>query len=366
MEIIDKTKKYMQETGARFGRNATTFMRTAPVVVLIACAILMIVSVICCINIVRSRPERNVASVWGQGSGVPYRHVAVYGHGGRAGEMTPAVYSDRGTSLSKTDIYNIRKSLQGIVDTSRGVRRKVSDKPIDPEGWEDAFCSFVKADMQCDHDSFNVSSDAFVYAVSGNFKVFHPYEYMSGGFLPVESVDKYQIVLNDNLAWKFFSSYDIIGERITMWDHEFTIIGVVREHDDNAMRAYVYYDCLEEYCVKTDENAQPAVLCYEALLPEQISGSSVIDLRNTIPGYDMSSPSFYVVSITDRFGLSKVWDHMMPAGEMSAFLQGYELPFWEVSAQKAYSDMFVWMIVFVFSAIVAVITAIVKGSVKGS
>ena len=350
MEIISKTKNYLHDTGVRF-------MLTVPAAVLAASVILMITGIIFCITIPRSRPERNVASVWEQGGTVPYCHVAVYGHGSRSGgERTPASYVEYGNSLMKTDIYNLRKSMQGSVDTTFSVKRKTSEKPIDPEGWEDAFCSFVTADIKCEHQDFQVESDAVVYAVSGNFRAFHPFEFMSGGFLPVESVDRYQIVLNESLAWKFFSSCDVVGERVTLWGKDFTVIGVVREHDDKDLRAYVYFECLEEYCAGLEVPVTPAVMCYEALIPEVIKGSALMEIRNTVPGYDISSPSLYVVSITRRFTPARIWDHMMPPDEMREFLQSYELPFWEVSAQKDITYLFVWMTVLVISVLFVMCT----------
>ena len=322
------------------------FLKSAPKVILTVSIIMCIISVICLVSEYRSRPERNQAGLWSRDGEISYRHMAVYSRGARSGgEKTPSVYTEYGKSLARTDIYNLRKALQGIVDSASGVRRKTSDKPIDPEGWTDTFCSFVKADIKCTHQEFEIDSEADVYAVSGNFKAFHPFEFLSGGFLPVSDVDKYQIVLNDELAWKFFSSYDVIGERVTLWDKEFTIIGVVKEHDDSSLRAYVYFDCLEGYCSNGEEPVTPAILSYEAMMPESVAGVAVMDVKNSIPGYNISAPGFYVVSITDRFSPINVLDHMTPPGEMRNFLTGYDLPFWEMSAQQTMTDIFAWMIV---------------------
>ncbi|SCW31789.1 hypothetical protein SAMN02910456_00511 [Ruminococcaceae bacterium YRB3002] len=355
MTTGSKIRSFLHDTWLAWKKRLTAFVLNAPAVILTAAVIVTLVGIGCMVSVIRSRPERNAASVWSQGSDVSYRHVAVYSQGSRSsGDTSPAAFTGYGKSLAKTDVYNIRKSLQAIVDSSNGVRRRTSDKPSDPEGWTDAYCSYVNADLNCDHNDFEVNCTVPVYAVGGNFRAFHPMEFMSGGFLPVQSVDKYQIVLNDELAWRLFSSYDVIGGRVTLWGKDFTIIGVVREHDDKDMRAYVYYDCLEEYASGLDVPVTPAVLCYEAMLPEPVDGVAVMDVKNSIPGYDAASPSCYVVSVTGRYTIPKIWSHMMPPGEMSAFLQGYELPFWEMSAQKAVSDIFAWMIVLAFCLLLSV------------
>ncbi len=340
MTVFERIKR-----SARRGASiAASIIRSIPVLVLIMSFVMMTVSVVIIIVSVRTRTERNVASVWGQGSSVSYRHLAVYGQGARSGgSFTPAAYTEYGKSLSLDDVSDIRLSVQGIVDLSNNVRRKASEKPDRPEGWNDCYSSFVDAVVTCSHKGFDIDSDVSIYTVGGDFKAFHPFEYLSGGFLPVDTVDKYQIVLNDELAWKFFSSYDVIGEKVTLWDKPFTVIGVVKEHDDLTPRAYVYYDCLEDQC---DTGKVPAVLCYEALIPEPVSGASYYDLRNSVPGYDISSPSYYLVSITGRFSVSKIVDHMLPPGEMSVFTAKFDLPFWEVSAQRCIAQIFAWIVVF--------------------
>ena len=337
-------------------KSTVSFFCSVPAVLLAVSIVMIIISVICSVSLLRARTERNTASVWSQGSDVSYRHIAVYAQGGRnGGSSSPAAYLEYGKSLSKTDVYNIRKSLQGTVDLSNGTRRRSADRIEDPEGWAECFCSFVNASMTCKHQGFEISSDADVYAVGGNWRVFHPMEFMAGGFLPVKSVDRYQVVLNDSLAWKFFSSYDVIGETVNLWGKDYTVIGVVKEHDDLSLRAYVYFECLEEYCNSFENKIDPSVLCYEAMMPEQVKGASVQDVRNSIPGYDISSPKFYLVSVTDRFTVTNVVKHMLPPGEMSSFLSSYELPFWEISAQKTITWLFVWIVVFAVSLLIALL-----------
>ena len=325
-----------------------------PAVLLAVSVIMAIVSVISIVCLVSSRVERSCAEVWSQGGSVSYRHMAVYGRGGRAsGDTSPASVQENGKSLGKTDVINVRKSLQGIVDQAGGKKRKATDKVPEPEGWEDAYSSFVTAGITCDYGDSETGADVSVYAVGGNYRAFHPMEYLSGGFLPVNSVDKYQIVLNDELAWKFYGSYDVVGNRVSLWGHDYAVIGVVREHDDTVLRAYVYYDCLEEYCAGFDAPVIPAVLCYEVMLPELVRGEAVTELKNSLP-----SKEFYVESITGRFGFGRVWDHMMPPGEMSAVLRGYELPYWEVSAQRCVSRLFAWEVIGVISLTAMIFVAV--------
>ena len=346
MKVLEKVR-HAKSAGARM-------IRRIPAAVLVVSSVMLLVSIVCIICLVSSRPERSCAEVWSQGGSVAYRHMAVYGRGGRAsGDKSPASVQEYGKCLGKSDVFNVRKSLQGIVDQAGGKRRKASDNVTDPEGWEDAYCSFAVADIVYDHGDSENSAEVSVYAVGGNLKAFHPMEYLSGGFLPVKAVDKYQIVLNDELAWKFFGSYDVVGSRVNLWGHDYAVIGVVKEHDDTQFRAYIYYDCLEEYCAGLEVPVTPAVLCYEVMLPEIVKGEAVTELKNSLPSQD-----FYVESITGRFGFGRVWDHMIPPGEMSAMLRGYELPYWEVSAQRCISRLFAWEVIGVISLTAMIFVAV--------
>ena len=304
----------------------------------------MVVSVIAGIIVYRERPDRKTAAVWSQGSKTGCSHIAVYARGARpAGERSPMVYSDNGTSLSLTDIGDIRVSLQGVVDMTSGNRKASKDKVEKPEGWADCYSSFLKGTVTAVRVGSEDSFDAGIYAVSGSFPVMHPMEFMSGGFLIPDSTDKYQVVLNDALAWKMYSSYDVIGERIKLLGREYTVIGVVREHQDKEPRAYIAFECIEEYCKGLDNPSEPAVMTYEAIMPEQSKGSAIFDVCNAIPGYNISSPPYSVKSITGRYNVFKTFSDEAPAG--------YELPYWEEAALKAESDIKTSAVAFSFGLV---------------
>ncbi|MBO4580046.1 MAG: ABC transporter permease [Clostridiales bacterium] len=314
------------------------------VIVTAAAILLMAVALVAGINIYRVRPDRKTASVWGQGSGMGCSHVALYARGARqSGLSSPLAYIDDGTSLSLDDINSIRLSLQGGVDLVLGNRRATKDKIEKPEGWADCYSSGLKGSVTAVRAGSEGSFDADIYAVSGSFTAMHPFEFMSGGFLSPDTTDKYQVVLNDALAWKIYSSYDVIGEKVKILDKDYSVIGVVREHEDKEPRAYIAFDCLEEYCSSLEDPVAPAVMTYEAILPEQSKGSARFDLCNAIPGYNMSSPSYRVVSVTGRYNVFNTFKEDATAG--------YELPFWEEGALKAESDIKTAAIVFSFGLV---------------
>ena len=319
---------------------------TRYIFVIAACAAILIMTacVVVGIGILRSRPERRAADVFGQGSGTGYSHVAVFARGGRAlGTRSPLSYLDDGTSLSVDDIGSIRMSLQGVVDLASGNKKTRREMPEKLEGWSDCYSTFLKSTVSVKRKDNEEDHEADIYAVEGSFTVMHPFEFMSGGFLTSDTTDRYQVVLNDALAWKIYSSYDVTGERISLLGRDYTVIGVVREHEGNAPRAYISFACLEEYCGGLDTNVIPAVMCYEAIIPEQARGSARLDVCNAIPGYNISSPDFRVISVTGRYNIFKAGGEENPSG--------YELPYWEENALKAESDIKTSVTVFAFGLV---------------
>ena len=332
------------------------------------------------------RQDQNMAYYWQADSQTAFRHMSVYARGARpGGDTTPPVYIDTNYSLKKTDILAIRTALQNLADTSLGQTGKGGlAQDGRPRGWEDCYSSYLTATVESIADpnsntqfSFNSSCD--IIAVDGNFPAFHPFRYMSGGFLPEVSYDNRQIVLNDVLAWKFFKSYDIIGYKVKLWGEEFTVIGVVDEPNDGISRsagteqprAYVYFAAMEELAPlqasvptsdpsqnmagsapaptpapsqqgNTTENVRPdmAILCYEAMLPEAVRGVARNDMTSSIQNYNPASPNFYILSNTGRFSLRETYRFSWPIGKRQSELSDYSFPYWERTAQLTSQHMF--------------------------
>ena len=322
--------------------------------IILTCAavVLMASCVVAGIAVYRSRPERKTASVWGEGSKTGYAHVAAYAKGARAnGASSPLAYVDDGSSLSINDIDSIRASLQGVIDTAFRPKKGSKDKSGKSPEWTDCYSSCLAGTINSGSLGSGKTYEADIYAVGGSFAVMHPFEFMSGGFLSSDTTDKYQVVLNDAAAWNMFRSYDVIGKRIGILGNDYTVIGVVREHEDNNARVYIFFDRLEEYCAGLETPVTPAVMSYEAMLPEKSSKSARFDLGGAIPGYNVSSPSFRVVRVTGRYNVFNALKAEAP--------NGFELPYWEEGAVKAEADIKKACIVFAFGLVM--LTGLVIG-----
>ena len=310
----------------------------ASIVMMAACVIVGIVKY-------RLRPERNTASIWSHGSTAGYAHVAAYAKGARAyGEGSPLAYTDDGSSLSVDDIERIRASLQGVIDQASRPKRGAKDQTVKTYNWTDCYCSCLKGMVNTGIRGTGELHEADIYAVSGSFTALHPVEFLAGGFLSSDTTDKYQVVLNDAASWSMFRSYDVLGKRLNILGEDYTITGVIREHEDNDARVYIPFERLEEFCSKLETPVTPAVMSYEAIIPEISSKSAHFDLSGAIPGYNISSPSYRVVRVTGRYNVFNILK--------SKNMDGFELPFWEEGALKAESEIKTAAIVFAFGLVI--------------
>lgn len=401
MRLLDKTKQLWNTEKGNAKRNFLKLILAAPFWILLAAVILLSFGIGRAVFLIGSRPDYQVARLWQGKSETCYRHMCVYARGVRAeGEKSPLTYLLGGQSIHRGDISQIREKLQSAADTGLGSASKNKNKSDTLRGWEDCYSTTVMAtvtELELD-DKLIVQgayTDAQLVAVGGNYQAFHPYRYMSGGFLPETPVDKFHIVINDVLAWKFYHSYDVIGRYISINGQMFTIIGVVEEKDTKVAqlagepepRAFIYFAALDTLYGSSDMvpsggsgsgstgdsdldlgeddfdfsgldsfdgatdpvpssagdysgSTDFAIQCYEALIPELVRGVGVTDVKNALPSYSIQDPEVYVVNKTDRYKINRVVDTMFPLGETTEERLGYEFPYWETAAQLTEERLF--------------------------
>ena len=364
MGIGNWLKQYARDTGNSYKIGFKKLVFAAPFWVLLIAVILIATGFIRIGILKANRVDQRMAEYWQQGGDVDYREMTVYARGARSGgDTTPMTYINQEVSLKKSDIILIRTYLQGIVDSGSNNRKENGlDKEGNPVGWEDCYSSTIKATVSTPSDSernnISINADSEIVAVGGNFKVFYPFKYLSGGFLPEVCTDSNQIVLNDVLAWRFFNSDDVVGNKVEIWGQTFTVVGVVAEPksrvdssaETDICRAYIYFSALERFTASGetsgdgyDTSYEYAIQCYQAMLPEIVKGVAINDFKSALPNYSETNPQMYVVSNTDRFGILKIWDDMVPLGEKAGILSNYELPYWEKAAWLTTQNLFLFM-----------------------
>lgn len=367
MFIIDGIKNYFKKFGANSKHNFKKIVLAAPFWVLLAAIVMLATGSIRAAILVSDRYDSRMEEVWGQSGGDDYRHVRVYASGSRpAGSSEPARYIDGETSLKRTDIADVRKALQSAADTlNESSAKRGLNSDGTPNNWEDCWSTFMKSEAATVPESGSNAAPYVtacdVVGVGGNFAAFHPFMYMSGGFLPEICTDPNQVVINDVLAWRFFSSYDVVGFKISLWGNQYTVAGVVSEPgssiDNDAgtdePRVYMYFSTIENYFAN-DQLEDVAIQCYEAFLPEAVKGVAVNDMIAALPNYSSDDPKMLVVDVTGRFFFTKVWDFMVPLGE-NELPEGVEIPYWEKAARITTEHLFVDMILIILGTLLLIV-----------
>lgn len=377
MRLIEKTKELLEKEKGNFRRNFLKLILAVPFWLILGALVLIGFGVGRAFYLTDTRPDQYVAEAWQNGSETAFRHMTVYAGGIRpGGDTTPMVCAEGNKSIRLADITEMRKSLQSSASTGTEAGNKnITFREDRLRGWEDCYSSTVMAKIQAIEvrEGLEVetgSADVQIVAVGGNYKAFHPFRYLAGGFLPETPVNTHQIVINDVLAWKFYRSYDVVGHTLIINGEMFTIIGVVEEKNtkvaelagEQQNRAFIYFGILESVFKKDQDSEDSgngdygdyttgysnvgngyvdyAIQCYEAMLPELVKGVGVTDFKNALPNYSLSNPQYYVANNTGRFTVTRVFDTMFPLGETDRERLGYEFPYWETAAQMTEERLF--------------------------
>lgn len=380
MRLIDKTKEFLNKEKGEIRRKFLKLILAVPFWLILASLVCIGFGIGRAVYLTDTRPDQYVAEAWQNGSDTAFRHMTVYAGGIRAsGDQSPMTFVEGGKSIRLADITDMRKTLQSTaLSGSEAASKNINFREDNLKGWTDCYSSTIRAQIDCIEvrDGLEVkigSEESQIVAVGGNFRAFHPFRFLSGGFLPETPVDTYQIVINDVLAWKFYRSYDVTGNRLIINGKMFTIIGVVEEKNtkvaelagEQEYRAFIYFGAMESLFSNEsdstgsgstggdDEYGDPgystgirdgyvdyAVQCYEAMLPELVKGVAITDFKNAIPNYSVLNPQVYVVNNTGRFRVNRVFDTVFPLGESFKERLGYEFPYWETAAQMTEERLF--------------------------
>ncbi|MCL2562930.1 MAG: ABC transporter permease [Oscillospiraceae bacterium] len=198
-----------------------------------------------------------------------------------------------------------------------------------------------------------------VYAtgVGGNFFLFHPVQLVSGSMLPVESINRDLVLIDETVAWWLFGATDVAGMELIIGGRTHLISGVYRQNGDFASRAasgdtphmFLYYDAME---------GMPPITAIEAVLPNPISGIAEEMFENALDGADMEEGDFVLVNNTDRYRVFSLLSVARDFGQRSMYRTGLRLPYWENAARMAEDFAALTLVLMLLLLVYPVITAV--------
>jgi len=187
----------------------------------------------------------------------------------------------------------------------------------------------------------NVSShdrgpvQVFATGVSGNFFLFNPVQLISGAYLPVESVNRDLVIIDETTAWWLFGATDVSGMELLIADIPFRIAGVYRPLRNFASQAadggmpylFLYHDALEALLGPTP------ITALQTVIPSPLRGLGEQVLQGAMESAGIEEDQFSLVVNTDRYTLPALLRVMQNFGVRSMYRAGLSLPPWENAAR---------------------------------
>ena len=184
--------------------------------------------------------------------------------------------------------------------------------------------------------SASTSYTAKTIGVGGDYFLFHPLVLRSGSYISNRDFTYDRVILDEELAWALFGSYDVAGQEVYIADEPYVVAGVVsREKDKASKKAYtdgagmfISYSAMK-HITGGEEGTEPAVSCYELVMAEPITGYGLSVLRENFPTKDES----VIVQNTNRYSLKNLLTIVSQFGERSMNTAGVIFPYWENAAR---------------------------------
>ena len=271
------------------------------------CAVLTLCFVICCViynKTADTLEAQHTAERWRGGSETPYAHISVFRSGSDA--------------MNYGDIYSFRS----------GIKSALIGASFDVEANEN-----LTNDAFCAESTISVSSarskdvSATLYAVGGDFFVFHPMKLSSGSYIRERDLNDDLVVIDRELSWSLFGSVDTVGLPLFVGDREYFVAGVVTRDDDFFSKKTDGAVCCiyMPFAAVCDYN-QNAITSYEVVMPNSVENFAL----DIVKGLASSGE---IVENSTRFSLGNISDLIFSFGKRALASGGVTVPNWESAAR---------------------------------
>ena len=171
---------------------------------------------------------------------------------------------------------------------------------------------------------------AAAMGVGADFFQFHQLKLLSGQYFdPTEEILNEQIIIDNNVAWQFFGSPDVVGKELLVNGRRCFISGVCEVDEDYARfygekgRIFMSYSLLSEL------NGELPITCVELCMPDPVKGFALDILKQNLGAQEK-----YVeyVENSARFTDSGLLSRLGSFSERSVRERLVTYPYWENTA----------------------------------
>ena len=256
----------------------------------------------------KSLPDQNAVQRW-QAGDLRYAQVSAFVSGS--------------ASLTATDV----RIVQNSIDTA------LAEESLAPqEGarlWIQAYSAMTSVHVTSGHASVSVRA----IATGGDYFVFHPLMMASGWYYAPEELMEDGILIDRSLAWTLFGSYELTDMPVYVGGLPCRVLGVVEAPEGQTGDAYGDQPTLWlPWRLYARLDAAAAATCYEALVPDPVSGFGRDIVTKALNRNDNQC---HVVENSARFGLEQELTTFVSLNQQVQQTTSIQYPYWENAARVA-------------------------------
>ncbi|MDE6834861.1 MAG: ABC transporter permease [Ruminococcus sp.] len=186
-------------------------------------------------------------------------------------------------------------------------------------------------------------SDAILTAVGGDFFMFRNFKLVSGSFFGEGDLMHDGAVIDRNLAWELYGSYDVAGMYLYIDGVKFYISGVIEnpesEPEKNCIgklpRIYVSYDGVAEILKLSGNNENSTVVsekfnkitCYETVFPNPVENFAYNSVKKQFS--ENYKDKYSIVKNSTRFKASVRSKAFRKISDYAVIKNNINYPYWE-------------------------------------
>ena len=204
--------------------------------------------------------------------------------------------------------------------------------------WVDAYSAKGQISLSSERASVSVGA----YGVGGDYFLFHPLALKTGSmYFSSDDLMQDLVLLDQNVAWQLYGSYDIAGQPITIGSgpdaHIGIVAGVVESESGwmneqagaSAGTVYLSYEMLDHYGSHSGINA------YEIVMPDPISGFAAGMVADHI---GFTAEQIQIVENSSRYSFGSLLAVLRQFGTRSMNAKAIIYPYWE-NAARGWEDV---------------------------
>lgn len=226
-------------------------------------------------------------------------------------------------------------SLDGIMQLRQEITSKLRENSIEPEGeearpWIDAYSVSRQLAVSRGNNTF----DTMATGVGGDFFFFHGYQLIHGQTISEGDLLKDVVVIDNELAWRLYGAYDVVGFDITVGGRPCYVGGVVRREESwpedelygDKPRIFLSYHMMEQIA--------PGIgaTCYEIVLPDPVTGFALGIVTDNLK---VAESGRELMENTGRFSLSSLIKKLSKFTTSAMQTKAIAFPYWENAARAA-------------------------------